>query len=108
LASQERRLNPFVKIGCSLERGQRQLPHALVCDALGQSIDRFADGDVCHLAHVDDLGMDDLEFLAPGIELANDNFASTTWELFPGPTGIVEKCKCYRVFLSIAGINPQG
>ena len=86
LPRQQRRLDPFGKLGRALEPGQRQLAHALVRNAFGQRIDRLADGDVAGGGGLEHLGMDDLPLVAPRIEPPADDARLAQRELLLAPT----------------------
>ncbi len=107
LARGKARLDPLRQFGRALDRHGDKLAHALVGDALGQRIDRLAQRQLGFGARRQNLGMDDLPFLAIGFELAGDGFRHAHRQLFLRPAGIVEVDQADRVARAVRGKHPQ-
>ena len=103
LARQQRRLDPFRQAPARVPARQRQLPHPLVRNALGQAIDRLAKRDLAGLRGLQHLGMDDLPLVSPGIELADDGALLVQRQLLLRPGRVVEEGQGQRVVVAVAG-----
>jgi hypothetical protein len=89
-AAEEARLDPFRKVGRALQRLAREFAHAAVGEALGQRIDRLADGRRGPLPRLAHLGMDDLPLVAISFELARHDALLADRQAALRPAGVVE------------------
>ena len=102
----QRRLDPFGKLGRTVERGQDQLAQAATGETLGQRVNRFAKRQVGDLGGIDDFGMNDLPLVAVTVEPTGDDLGLAERKLLLRPAGIIEIGERDDVAGLVRGIDP--